>query len=146
MTCEELKEMYELYAMGVSDEPERGEIASHLAEGCAACTIGVKHAVELVSMYGAMTPVVEPPARLRARIVASAGGVQQSNWFWSWSPLWGGAAASLGRLRERRGYERPSPAHRERCPYARGPAGDDGIPARGGRLEAGAPLRRPQRN
>ena len=79
MTCEELKEMYELYAMGVSDEPERGEIASHLSEGCAACTTGVKHAVELVSMYGAMTPVVEPPARLRARIVASAGGVPVSS-------------------------------------------------------------------
>ena len=105
MTCEELKEMYELYAMGVSDEPESGEIASHLAEGCAACTTGVKHAVELVSIYGAMTPLVEPPARLRARIVASAGGVQQSNWFWSWSPLWGGAAASFAAVALYFGYQ-----------------------------------------
>ena len=105
MTCEELKEMYELYAMGVSEEPERAEIASHLAGGCQACTTGVKYAIELVSIFGAMTPVVEPPARLRARIVASAGGASQRSWSWNWSPLWGGMAAGMAALALYFGYQ-----------------------------------------
>lgn len=95
MTCEELKEMYELYALGIAEDPERSEIASHLEQQCAACTSGVKHAIELVSLYGAMTELVEPPARLRARIVASASGETQRNWFWNWPRLWAGASAVL---------------------------------------------------
>ena len=37
MTCEELRESYELYALGVLDGEEKSEIDAHLGRGCPAC-------------------------------------------------------------------------------------------------------------
>ena len=34
MNCNELREHYELYAIGVADEPERTEIRAHLERHC----------------------------------------------------------------------------------------------------------------
>ena len=95
MMCEELKEMYELYAMGVSDDPERSEIAAHLARGCNTCTQGVKLALETVSFLGSITPIVEPPARLRARVLAIAANEPKAKRFWNWQQAWMAAAAAL---------------------------------------------------
>ena len=74
MTCEELKEMYELYAMGVSDDPERDEITEHLGRGCEACTAGVKRAFETVSFIGTTAFEVAPPPRFFASGWVGSGG------------------------------------------------------------------------
>ena len=95
MMCEELKEMYELYAMGVSADPEKTEIAEHLSRGCKACTDGVRLAMETVSFLGALAPMVEPPARLRARVLAIAAAQPKPSRFWNWQHAWMGVAASL---------------------------------------------------
>ena len=95
MMCEELKEMYELYAMGVSGDPERNEIAAHLARGCDACTHGVKLALQTVSFLGSIAPMVDPPARLRARVLAIAASQPKSNRFWNWQQAWMATAAAL---------------------------------------------------
>jgi hypothetical protein len=37
MNCEELRDLYELYTLGLLDGEEREEIDTHLARGCEAC-------------------------------------------------------------------------------------------------------------
>ncbi len=95
MTCEELKEMYELYAMGVSDDPERDEITEHLGRGCDACTAGVKRAFETVSLIGTTAFEVAPPPRLRARVLASVSATDKPQRFWNIQYAWMGLAAGL---------------------------------------------------
>ena len=42
MNCDQLREHYELYALGIAEEPERGEIRAHLNRGCEVCGGGRK--------------------------------------------------------------------------------------------------------
>ena len=37
MTCEELRDEYGAYALGIAEDPERAEIAEHLARNCPDC-------------------------------------------------------------------------------------------------------------
>ena len=45
MNCNELREYYELFAIGVAEEPERSEIRAHLNRKCEVCMAGVKKAL-----------------------------------------------------------------------------------------------------
>jgi hypothetical protein len=91
MNCDELRESYELYALGIAEEPDRGEIRAHLERDCPTCVPGVRGARELTSLIGATAPAVEPPARLRKRVLAIAGG--QTDPLLKWSRLWMAVAA-----------------------------------------------------
>jgi hypothetical protein len=73
MKCEELQGQYELYAMGVAEDPERAEIREHLNRGCEVCMKEMKRARQVASMIGAAAPQVAPSAKLRRRILASVG-------------------------------------------------------------------------
>ncbi len=73
MNCEELRDHYELYALGVADEPERGEIREHLSRGCEVCMAEVKRARRLAALMGGTAPAAFPSPKLRRRILASAG-------------------------------------------------------------------------
>jgi len=78
MTHAEMDELYELYALGVL-EPELGaEIEQHLEENCAHCITRVREASSLVAALPGVAPSVEPPASLRARIVASVKPPQRA--------------------------------------------------------------------
>jgi anti-sigma-K factor RskA len=77
MNCEQLREHYELYALGIAEQPERGEIRDHLDRGCEVCGGGVKRALETVSLFGASAPPAQPSAKLRRRILASVGVEQR---------------------------------------------------------------------
>jgi anti-sigma-K factor RskA len=80
MTCEELKPEYGAYALGIAEDPERSEIAEHLARQCPICAPGVRSAMELVSaMSGAVKPV-DPPKRLRAKVVGMVGAPPRRRW------------------------------------------------------------------
>jgi len=69
MTCEELRGEYGAWALGIAEEPERSEIASHLARECPDCVAGVRSAMTTVAaMSGAVTES-DPPKRLRERVV-----------------------------------------------------------------------------
>jgi anti-sigma-K factor RskA len=70
--CKQLGESYEAYALGALEGEEREEIARHLARGCAACTAGVAQARWVVAQLAALAPEAQPPAELRARILAAA--------------------------------------------------------------------------
>ena len=91
MTCDELRDHYELYALGIAEDPERSEIRAHLDRNCPTCVPGVRSARELTTLIGATAPGVEPPARLRKRVLAVAGG--QTSTRLNWSPVWAAVAA-----------------------------------------------------
>ena len=56
MNCEQLREHYDLYALDIAEEPERGEIRAHLNRGCEVCMSGVKQALETAALLGASAP------------------------------------------------------------------------------------------
>jgi anti-sigma-K factor RskA len=94
MTCEELRDEYELHALGLLEEPERSALEEHLRSGCKTCTAGVKRAYELNAAVLGMVPDVAPPRRLRDRVIASVSGSRRSVWSWLGMP----AAALAGLL------------------------------------------------
>jgi anti-sigma-K factor RskA len=90
MNCEDLRGHYELYAIGLAEEPERSEIGDHLARGCEVCMTEMKHARELASLLGTSVPLSQPSPNLRKRILASVGSPQRGFW---WAPVWAAVAA-----------------------------------------------------
>src|SRR5580658_7893730 len=85
MNCDQLREHYELYALGIAEEPERGEIREHLQRGCEVCGPGVKRALETMALLGATAPPAQPSSQLRRRILASVGVEKKRLW---WIPVW----------------------------------------------------------
>jgi anti-sigma-K factor RskA len=92
MNCEQLREHYELYALGVAEQPERGEISEHLNRGCENCGPGVKRALATAALLGASAPEAKPSAQLRRRILASVGSNERP---FSWLPVWVGLVAAV---------------------------------------------------
>jgi len=84
--------MYELYAMGVLEADERSELEQHLTDGCEVCSAGVKQANASMVFLATMPEQVNPPGRLRERILASVGTQKTS---FRWSAVWATAAAAL---------------------------------------------------
>jgi anti-sigma-K factor RskA len=93
MTCNELSGQYELYALGVLDEPELSELHEHLGRNCEVCAPAVRRAAVRVSMFADMAPVVEPPQNLRGRVLASVGIVPRFRW--NWMQTWATVAAAV---------------------------------------------------
>jgi anti-sigma-K factor RskA len=80
VTCEELSSDYAAFALGIASEPDAAEIAAHLARECPLCTPGVRKAMEGVyAMSGAVKPM-DPPKRLRRRIVAMIAPESERSW------------------------------------------------------------------
>jgi hypothetical protein len=73
MTHDELNDLYELYTLGVLDPEERAEIEEHLGQKCPQCKAGVRRAVSLNTFFGTLPETVDPPKRLRGRVLASVG-------------------------------------------------------------------------
>jgi anti-sigma-K factor RskA len=91
MNCDELRDQYELYTLGIAEDPERAEIRAHLDRSCPNCVPGVRNARQLMAVIGASALAAEPPARLRKRVLAIAGPQKAS--LWNWSPVWAAVAA-----------------------------------------------------
>jgi Anti-sigma-K factor rskA len=91
MNCDELRDHYELYALGIAEDPEASEIRAHLARACPTCIPGVRAARELTTLIGATAPDVQPPARLRKRVLAITG--EQTGKRLNWAPVWAAVAA-----------------------------------------------------
>jgi anti-sigma-K factor RskA len=92
MTHQEMRDYYELYALGLLDSEEKQEIEEHLANACPECAAGMRRALETNAMFSALPPAVQPPKRLRKRVLASIGAAPERP---SWSLVWGGVAACL---------------------------------------------------
>jgi anti-sigma-K factor RskA len=91
MTHEELRGQYDLYAIGVADEPERNEIREHLSRGCEVCMAEIKRAREVTTLLLSGVPQSQPSPKLRRRILASAG-FEQRSFLFLWAGLLGAAA------------------------------------------------------
>ena len=73
MTCEDLRDSYELYALGLLDGEEKREIDLHLGRNCAACRKYLKEALAVNALLLSQAPEVVAPSRLRRRVMASVG-------------------------------------------------------------------------
>jgi|SRR6185312_11611027 len=71
MTCDQLQQDYTSYALGIADEPERAEIAEHLARQCPVCVPGVASAMSTVTAMSGAVKLVQPPRHLRRRVQAA---------------------------------------------------------------------------
>jgi anti-sigma-K factor RskA len=81
MTCEELRDSYELYSLGLLEEDEKREIEAHLARRCAVCQKHLKDALGVNALLLSQGPEVVPPSRVRRRVLASVG-VERAGWGW----------------------------------------------------------------
>jgi anti-sigma-K factor RskA len=95
MSCEELKDLYELYALGSLEGAERQEVEEHLARQCPNCVAGVRQARQWTSTLGYAAAPVEPPGRLRQRVLASVGGSEKATGWSGLTHAWATAALFL---------------------------------------------------
>lgn len=95
MNCDELEDLYGLYALGLLEAPELAEAREHLGRGCPRCQQSLRQAMEMnVMMLGSLSPIMEPPAALRGRILASVGARPAGRFGMAWLP-WAAVAATL---------------------------------------------------
>ncbi len=82
MNCEDLRDSFDLYALGLlEDGSEKDEIRTHLERGCATCEANMKDALAVQSLLLSQAPEVVPPARLKRRVMGAVG-VQPMGWTW----------------------------------------------------------------
>lgn len=80
MTCDQLREHFELYALGLlEDGGEKQAIREHLARGCESCERSFKDALAMQSLLLSQAPGVVPPARLKRRVMAAVG-ISRAGW------------------------------------------------------------------
>ena len=81
MNCEELKEMFELYSLGLLEGEECKELEAHLERGCSTCRQSLKSALSMNALLIGSVPDVAPPRGLRHRILVTVG-VHRTRWAW----------------------------------------------------------------
>jgi hypothetical protein len=82
MNCEELRDSFELYALGLLEEgPEKDEIRAHLERRCTTCDANMKDALAVQALLLSQAPEVVPPARLKRRVMGAVG-IQPMGWTW----------------------------------------------------------------
>lgn len=82
MNCEDLRDDYELYALGLLEGDQKAEIDAHLGRDCSTCRNYLKDALATNSKLLSIVPEVAPPARLKRRVLASSG-VPRRGWGWA---------------------------------------------------------------
>jgi len=92
MTCDELRDQYELYALGALEAEERTELDTHLRRPDDPCVEGVRRARERMTTLALLSPEAQPPARLRAKVVNMVGEPKRS---WNWAAPWAVAMVGL---------------------------------------------------
>jgi hypothetical protein len=90
MSCEELRDHFELFLMGVADSPERDGIREHLERGCEACRSELMRARSVNAALATLAPPAVPSPALRRRVLASAGAEERR---FNWMPVLAFAAA-----------------------------------------------------
>jgi len=88
MTCEELREEYGAYALGIAENPERTEIAEHLARQCPQCTPGVRESLATVAAMSGAVKASEPSKRLRRRVTAMVSPDDKKTAWWAVGAGW----------------------------------------------------------
>ncbi|MBL8175665.1 MAG: anti-sigma factor [Bryobacterales bacterium] len=86
------RDLYELYALGILEEPERSQIEVAIRSGDPEARKRLREAMRNNAAMMAATELVEPPERLRGRVLSIAG---VDNRAWGWRAFWVAATASL---------------------------------------------------
>ena len=81
MTCQELRDSYELYSLGLLEGEERREVEAHLGRNCVVCREYFKEALGVNALMLSQAHEVVPPSRLRRRVLSSVGQ-QRASWEW----------------------------------------------------------------
>lgn len=85
MTCEELHDRYEAFAIGALDVAEMGDLREHLERSCPNCVPGVRAAMTAVSALAGGVELKTPPKRLARRVAALVNHAGSSSRVW-WLP------------------------------------------------------------
>jgi anti-sigma-K factor RskA len=80
MTCDQLRQDYTSYALGIADDPERAEIAEHLARKCPECSAGIASALATVTAMSGAVAITEPPKHLKRRVMATVEKAPRRSW------------------------------------------------------------------
>jgi Anti-sigma-K factor rskA len=81
VNCQDIADTFELYALGLAEDEERGEIEAHLARGCETCQANLREALAMNALMLASVPQAKPRARLKRRILAGFG-IEPMRWGW----------------------------------------------------------------
>lgn len=81
VSCEDLKDVFELYALGVLDGEEKSQVEQHLARGCETCQASLREALAVNALVMASVKQVAPPSGLKRRVLAGFG-VERGRWGW----------------------------------------------------------------
>jgi len=92
MTCEQLRDSYELYSLGLLEGEERHEVEAHLARNCAVCQKYFKDALAVNTLFLSQAQEVVPPSRLRRRVTSSVG---REGAVWTWVAALAAACALI---------------------------------------------------
>jgi len=76
--CDQFREMYEAYALGALDPPERAALEAHLATGCAECAKAVAEARWLVSQLAYLALEATPSGMLKGRLMQTVRSESKS--------------------------------------------------------------------
>jgi anti-sigma-K factor RskA len=85
-------ELYELYVLGLLEDPERSRIEADLKAGLPEAQSRLKKALEINALLSTVAPAAEPPKRLRGRILAIARPEQPR---WASNLAWAGLSFCL---------------------------------------------------
>src|SRR5690242_1461200 len=101
MPCSKFtSEDYQLWALGLAENPEAELIQSHLDQGCRTCTEAVRASFELWATFGAAAgseTAAVPTPRAREQLLASIGGARTQVKIvpiWRSRLVYGGAVAA----------------------------------------------------
>ena len=84
MTHAEMNELYELYALGALELDEAVEIDKHVADNCDYCLAHIQQAVTATAMLSGIQDSLEPPARVRERLMAGFAITRKPVRRWNW--------------------------------------------------------------
>jgi anti-sigma-K factor RskA len=76
--CDQFREMFEAYALGALDAPERAALETHLATGCPECAKSLAEARWLVSQLHYLAPEAAPSDILKGRLMQTVRAETQS--------------------------------------------------------------------
>jgi anti-sigma-K factor RskA len=107
MNCNDFDGLFELYVLGALETGEAASMQEHLETGCRACAENMRLALQQTALLSTTVPQVEPPARLRRRIVASFRPEPEPKRGWNFFP-WALAMAAVLALVVGIGYEERS--------------------------------------
>jgi hypothetical protein len=82
LSCRELQDSYELYALGSLDGEEKNELDAHVSRRCETCAQGIANAMARNAAVISFVPIEHPPHGLKHRVLVGIG-YERVGWFWA---------------------------------------------------------------